>query len=246
LRDYPSDKTQAYIVNETAVQLMHMEDPIGKSFGYQQEEGIIIGVVKDFHFVPMNQRIKPLAIRLDLQGMRFISIKIDSQHIPQAIRSIEKKWKNLSPGFAYEYSFIDEEVEALYRSEKRLSRAVTLFTYIALFLASLGLFGVIMFSVERRVKEIGVRKVLGAGIIDIVALLSRDFMRLILLANLLALPIAYFLIHKWLQSFAYRIDLSIWVFIVSGIATLFISLLTISFHTIKAATANPVDTLRYE
>jgi putative ABC transport system permease protein len=244
--DFPSDRTQAYIVNETAVRLMHLEDPIGKQFGYQREEGLIIGVVKDFHFVPMNQAIKPLAIRLDPQGMRFISIKIDALHMSQAIRSIEKQWKNISPGFAFEYSFIDKEVEALYRSEKRLSRAVTLFTYIALFLASLGLFGVVMFSVERRVKEIGVRKVLGARIIDIVALLSKDFIRLILLANLLALPIAYFLINKWLQSFAYRINLSIWIFIISGMSVLLTSFLTISFQTIKAATSNPVDSLRYE
>lgn len=164
----------------------------------------------------------------------------------RAIRSIEKKWKDISPGFAFEYSFIDEEVEALYRSEERLSRAVTLFTYIALFLASLGLFGLVMFSVERRIKEIGVRKVLGARIIDIVALLSKDFVRLMLLANFFALPLAYILINKWLQSFAYRIDLGIWIFIVSGMAALLASFLTISFQTIKAATANPVESLRYE
>jgi len=245
-KDFPSDMTQAYIVNETAVRSMHMDDPVGKRFGYQQREGIIIGVVKDFHFVPMNQRIKPLAIRRDPQDMRFISIKIDAQHMSRAIRFIEDRWKEISPGFAFEYSFIDEEVDALYRSEKRLNRAVTFFTYIALFLASLGLFGLVMFFVERRVKEIGVRKVLGARIIDIVALLSKDFIRLVLLANLIAVPLSYTLINKWLQSYAYRIDLSAWIFIVSGFLVLVISLLVVSYQTVKAATANPVDSLRYE
>ena len=245
-KDFPSDMTQAYIVNETAVRMMNMEDPIGKRFGYSYREGSIIGVVKDFHFVPMNQRIKPLAIRWDPQDMRFISIKIDAQQMSRAIQLIEKQWKALSPGFAFEYSFIDEEVEALYRSERRLNRAVTLFTYIALFLASLGLFGLVLFSVEKRVKEIGVRKVLGAGTLDIVTLLSKDFIRLVLLANLIALPLAYVLINKWLQSFAYRVGLSAWIFIFSGLAVLVVSLLTVSFQTIKAATANPVDSLRYE
>ncbi|MGD8534950.1 MAG: ABC transporter permease [Candidatus Aminicenantes bacterium] len=245
-RDFPSDMTQAYIVNETAIRLMQMEDPIGKRFGYSYREGVIIGVVKDFHFVPMHQRIKPLAIRWDPQDMRFISIKIDSQNMSRAIQLIEKQWKDLSPGFAFEYSFIDDEVEALYRSEKRLNRAITLFTYIALFLASLGLFGLVMFSVEKRVKEIGVRKVLGARTLDIVALLSKDFIRLVLLANLIALPLAYTMIRKWLQSFAYRVDLNVWIFIVSSLAVLVVSLLTVSYQTVKAATANPVDSLRYE
>ena len=245
-KDFPSDKTQAYIVNETAVRMMNMEEPIGKRFGYPYREGVIIGVVKDFHFVPMHQRVKPLAIRWDPQGMNFISIKIDAQHMTRAIPLIENKWKDLSPGFAFKYSFIDEEVEALYRSERRLNRAVTLFTYIALFLACLGLFGLVLFSVEKRVKEIGVRKVLGAGTMDIVALLSKDFIRLVLLANLIALPLAYFLINKWLQSFAYRVELSVWIFILSGLAVLVVALLTVSFQTVKAATANPVDSIRYE
>ncbi|KPJ66208.1 hypothetical protein AMJ44_08700 [candidate division WOR-1 bacterium DG_54_3] len=245
-RDFPSDMTQAYIVNETAVRLMQMDEPIGKRFGYHHREGIIIGVVKDFHFVPMHQRIKPLAIRWDSQDMRFISVKIDSQHMSRAIQSIENQWKDISPGFAFEYSFIDDEVDTLYRSEKRLNRAITLFTYIALFLSILGLFGLVMFSAEKRVKEIGVRKVLGAGTLDIVALLSKDFIGLILLANLIALPLAYTIINKWLQSFAYRIDLSAWIFIVSGLAVLVVSLLTVSYQTVKAATANPVDSLRHE
>ena len=245
-RDYPSDMTQAYIVNETAVQMMQMEDPIGKRFGYSHREGIIIGVVKDFHFVPMNQRIKPLAIRWDPLDMRFVSIKIDAKHMLRAIRFIEDRWKEISPGFAFEYSFIDDEVDALYRSEKRLNKSVTFFTYIALFLASLGLFGLVMFSVERRVKEIGVRKVLGAGTLDIVALLSKDFIRLVLLANLIALPLSYFLINKWLQSYAYRIELGAGIFIVSGFTVLVISLLVVSCQAIKAAAANPADSLRYE
>ena len=245
-RDFASDMKQAYIVNETAVRLMNMNEPIGKRFGYPEREGVIIGVIRDFHFVPMHQRIKPLAIRLNPQGMNYISIKIDTQHMSQVIQYIENKWKEISPGFAFAYYFIDDEVDALYRSEMRLSGNLTLFTYIALFLASLGLFGLVMFSVERRVKEIGVRKVLGARTSDIVTLLSRDFLRLVLWANLIALPLGYYIIYKWLQSFAYRIDLNVWIFTISGLAALAVALLTVSFQSIKAAMANPVDLLRYE
>jgi len=246
-KDFPSDPQQAYIVNETAVRMMNMKDPIGKRFGYQQgEERVIIGVISDFHFVPMHQRIKPLAIRLNPQGQRYFSIKVDPKHLAPTIRAIEDKWKKISPGFALKYSFIDDEVDALYRSEKRLSSSVTLFTCMALFLANLGLFGLTLFSVERRVKEIGIRKVCGARISNIVVLISKDFFKGILIANSLALPVAYFAVDKWLRGFAYRTNMGIWIFALSSVLSFVFAGLTVAYRANRAALANPVDSLRYE
>jgi hypothetical protein len=244
--EFPSDYERAFIVNETAVQVMQMEEPIGKRFGYPDQEGVIIGVVKDFHFVPMHQRIKPLAIHLNPDRMRHIAVKVDPQHLIRVIHHIERAWKKISPGFAFSYSFIDDSVEALYRSEHRLDRSLTWFAYIALFLASLGLFGLAMFSVERRMKEIGVRKVLGAKIFNIVALISKDFTKSILLANCIALPLAAFVVHRWLQGFAYRANLSLSIFIVTVLISIGTAGLTVVYQTVKAAISNPVDSLRYE
>lgn len=207
------------------------ENPLGKTLHYNnkfdfQVTGIFKNMPKNTHFT--------YDFLASFQSLRTLQGE-DSVYMD--------RWTSMD---FQTYIQLREETDALYQSEKRLNRAVTLFTYIALFLANLGLFGLVMFSVEKRVKEIGVRKVLGARALDIVALLSKDFMRLVLLANLIALPLTYILINKWLQSFAYRIDLSVWIFIVSGLAVLVISLLIVSYQTVKAAMANPVDSLRYE
>jgi len=244
--EFPFDREQAFIVNETAIRLMNMDDPIGKRFGYSWREGIIVGVVKDFHFVPMDQQIKPLAIRLNTSNTHYISIKIDSLNMDRTIQYIEEKWKDISPDFAFTYSFFEDAVDGLYQSEKRLTASLTLFSYIALFLASLGLFGLALFTGERRIKEIGVRKVFGAKIFNIVTLLLVDFLRWIFVANLIALPLAYYTMKHWLQSFAYRTTIGLWIFVLSLIISFGIAGITIIYQTIKAATANPVESLRYE
>jgi putative ABC transport system permease protein len=245
-RSFPSDMTQAYLVNETAVRAMNMEDPIGKRFGYRGPEGVIIGVIKDFHFVPMHQRIQPLAVRLNLQSQIFLSIKIRSQNLARAIRTIKDKWQTLSPGFAFTYSFFDDDVAALYRPEQQLSRSVAFFTYMALILANLGLFGLTLFSVERRVKEIGIRKVCGARAFNIIFLISKDFFKWVLFANVLALPLAYWTVGKWLRSFAYRIDIGPGIFLLASFVSIATAGLTIVVRAHKAALANPVNSLRYE
>ncbi len=245
-KDFPTDPEQAFLVNETAIKAMGMENPVGKKFADWRGWGTIIGVVKDFHFVPMHQPIKPLAVRLRTDDMRFISIKVDPSRLSQTLSFIEKKWKETTPGFAFTYSFFDEAVDALYQAEERLNLSLRFFTVVAVLLACLGLFGLSLFSIEQRTKEVGIRKVLGAGIIDIVTLLSRDFLRWVAAATVIAWPLSFYAISKWLQSFAYRTDLSLWIFVVATAAVLGIAVLTVAYQALKAAVANPVDSLRYE
>ncbi len=245
-RDFSSDSNQAYLVNETAVRMMNLKDPIGKSFGYPGQMGVIIGVVSDFHFVPLNQRIKPLAIRLNPDSHIYFSIKVDPRHLARTIQAVEDKWEKNSPGFAFKYTFIDDEVEAIYRSEKKLSRSVTLFSCMALFLANLGLFGLTLFSIERKVKEIGIRKVCGARVFNIFFLIFKDFSKWIFIANFIAWPVAYFALSKWLQGFAYRTNMGIWIFVLSVLLSFALAGLTVLYRALKAATVNPVNSLRYE
>jgi putative ABC transport system permease protein len=245
-KDFPSDPEQAYLVNETAVNAMQVDNPIGKSFGYPNHQGVIVGVIRDFHFVPMHQPIKPLAVRLKTAEMRFISIKIDPIRLSQTLRFVETEWKEITPGFAFAYSFFDEAVDELYRSEERLNLSLRFFSVLAVFLACLGLFGLVLFSIEQRTKEVGIRKILGAGTVDIVVLLSKDFLRWVVVANVIAWPLSFYAVNKWLQSFAYRTSLDLFVFAAATSTVVGISVLTIAYQAVKAAVTNPVDSLRYE
>jgi putative ABC transport system permease protein len=245
-KDFPSDPEQAYLINETAVKAMQMDNPIGRRFGYPHHQGVIIGVIRDFHFVPMHLPIRPLAVRLNTAEMRFISIKVNPVRLSQTLGFIETKWKEITPGFAFTYSFFDDAVDELYRSEERLNLSLRFFSVLAVFLACLGLFGLVLFSIEQRTKEVGIRKVLGAGTVDIVSLLSKDFLRLVGAANIIAWPLSFYAANKWLQSFAYRTSLDLWVFAAATVTVLAISVLTIAYQAVKAAVTNPVDSLRYE
>ena len=166
--------------------------------------------------------------------------------MPSTIAFIEETWKKYSPYHPFEYFFIDERIDEMYRSEKKMGQIFNYFMIITIFVACLGLFGLALFTAERKKKEIGIRKVLGAKISNIIILLTKEFLFLVVLANMISWPIAYFFMNKWLQSFAYRMSLEIWIFILSGLSALAVAFLTISFQTLKAATANPVDSLRYE
>lgn len=245
-KEFPSDPNQAYIVNETAVRQMKLTDPVGKRFGYANRPGVIIGVVADFHFVPIRQRVVPLAIRLNPAGPAYLSVRIAPKGMSRTIQSIEDRWKKISPRFAFNYSFVDSDVGALYRTEFRLSRAVAASTLIALFLAYLGLYGLTLFFVERKVKEIGIRKVFGAGSLPIVLLLSKDFFKRIVLADVLAAPLAYLTVEAWLRGFAYRAPLRPGAFVLASAASLALAGLTIISRACRAALANPVESLRYE
>lgn len=245
-KEFSSDPEQAYLVNETAVKAMQMDNPTGKRFGYPNHQGVIIGVIRDFHFVPMHLPIRPLAVRLKTADIRFISVKVNPVRLSQTLGFIETKWKEIAPGFAFTYSFFDEAVNELYRSEERLNLSLRFFSALAVFLACLGLFGLVLFSIEQRTKEVGIRKVLGAGTVDIVTLLSKDFLRWVAAANIIAWPLSFYAANKWLQSFAYRTSLDLWVFAAATVTVLAISVLTVAYHSVKAAVTNPVDSLRYE
>jgi putative ABC transport system permease protein len=252
-----SDRTGggAYILNETAVEQIGWDDPIGKKlrFSYNEEMGTVIGVIKNFHNRPLHYAQEPVALQLNSNSniklrhkIRMISIKIRPENIQETIKEIEKVWKKFSGGWPLEYKFMDDEYDKMYKSEIQLGTLFRFLSILAISISCLGLFGLSLFKTEQRTKEIGIRKVLGASVPSIVKLLSKDFTKCVLVANILSWPIAYYVMIKWLQNFAYRASLNIWIFILSGLAALIIALLTVSYQTIKAATANPIDSLRYE
>jgi putative ABC transport system permease protein len=243
-REYATDEKEAVLLNETAFKITGWEDPIGKRF----DEGIVVGIVKDFHFEPLRESIKPIFFRVmtDSNTSFFLSIKIKSEDIPSALASIDKTWKKFSPDYPFSYTFVDGAIENLYRSEQRIGNAFKYFSLIAIFIACLGLFGLTSFRVEQRTKEIGIRKIMGASVPKIMMMLTFDFAKLVLLANIIAWPAAFYFVNRWLEGFAYRTVMGPWIFLLTGIVTLVIALITIGIQSVKAATANPVDSLRYE
>ena len=246
-REFPSDRVNAYIVNETIADYIGWKDPVGQKFSWsgRSNMGEVIGVVKDFHFFALHMPIDGLAIKLNPNG-NYLSVKIHPENMDKTISFIEKKWKELSPEYPFTFAFLDETIDRMYRTEQRLGRGINIFTTIAIFIACFGLFGLASFTAEQKTKEIGIRKILGAPILSIVYLLSHDFLKRVFLAAILATPLAYFVMKKWLQNFAYRVDIGLWIFALAAGLALFIALITISFQTFRAAAANPVDSLRYE
>jgi len=246
MRERGTDANEGFIINETAAHLMGMEEPIGKRFGFANKEGFVIGVVKDFHFESLHNTIRPLAIEINPWGHRYISIKIDPDDIMNTLDFIKNKWEELSPGFPFSYSFVDDIVHEQYVYEEKLFAAIKTSTILAILLSCIGLAGLASFSARSKIKEIGIRKVFGASIVGIITIFSKHFARVIILSAVVAWPCAYYFMHKWLQNFAYKTHIGIWIFILPTMIILFVALLTLSFQTIKAATANPVDSLKYE
>ncbi|HKP33136.1 MAG TPA: FtsX-like permease family protein, partial [Chitinophagaceae bacterium] len=249
-RDFSLD-TSAFLINEAAAKILGFkrnEDVIGKDFGYGPRRGKLIGVFNDFHFESMHQKIVPLVLLVPrtANGYGRISVKIAGSDMNSALACIEKTWKKFLPETPYEYTFLDENFERLYNAESRQKSLFSVFAGLAIFIACLGLFGLSAFEISQRIKEIGIRKVLGANITTIVTLLSKDFLKLIGIAAILAFVIAGYAMNSWLQDFAYRISMPWWIFIVAGIVATLVGLCTISFQAIKAATANPVKSLRTE
>ncbi|MFT3935011.1 MAG: ABC transporter permease [Chitinophagaceae bacterium] len=249
-RDFGTDSAN-FILNETSVQALGWSLPqaIGKDFKYGDTRGHIIGVVKDFNFENLHQQIAPMIFTMrppSREQFNCLSIKITGNNIPATMAHIENTWKKYFPETPYESNFLDENFDALYKSEQKQGSIFTVFSCIAILIACLGLFGLSAFSITQRVKEIGVRKVLGASTGNIVSLLSKDFLKLVAVAAIIAFPVAWYAMHNWLQDFAYRINMPWWIFIVAGIAAAVVALVTISFQAIKAALANPVKSLRSE
>jgi putative ABC transport system permease protein len=246
-RDMPTDATKAFIINETAVKQLGIsaEQAVGKGFEYGAQKGFVIGVVKDFHFESLHQSIAPIVMKISSHSLNQIAIRI-AGNIPNTMAFLQKQWKKYRSNYPFTFEFIDERLARQYTSEMKLRKLFFLFSLIGIVIACLGLLGLSIYSAERRFKEIGIRKVLGATVPGIILLISRGFTKWVLVANLIAWPAAYFVMNMWLKNFAYRITISIWVFILSGLIAFIIALLTVSYQSIRAATANPVEALRYE
>ncbi|NEU69257.1 FtsX-like permease family protein [Spirosoma agri] len=243
---FGTDST-SYIINETALAKIGYKNPIGQSLEWGRRTGRIIGVLADFHFNSMRQSIEPLIIRLDKNAVwGTILIRTEAGKTQEAIASLEKVYKELNPKTPFTYQFSDQEYAKLYRSEQVVSQLVNYFAILAVFISCLGLFGLAAFTAEQRTKEIGVRKVLGASVTSVVAMLSKDFLKLVLIAIMLASPVAWYVMSQWLKGFIYRTEIEWWVFALAGLLSVGIALLTISYQSIKAALMNPVKSLRSE
>lgn len=248
-REFMTDTTHAMILNEAAVKnfgYRSPQDAVGRDFNQWGREGKIIGVMKDFHFKSLQQEIKPLSMRIEPNGCALISIKVSGDNLPGTISSIENKWNSLIPARPFSYFFLDEFFDKQYKSEQRFGKLFLNFAILAIIISCLGLLGLASYSTMQRTREIGIRKVLGATVANIVNLLSKDFLRLVLIAIVIASPVAYFSMNKWLKDFAYRIPISWWIFVIAAVAATLIAVLTVSFQAIKAAVSNPVISLRTE
>ncbi|MBS1933627.1 MAG: ABC transporter permease [Bacteroidetes bacterium] len=248
-REFATDTANKMVVNESVVRLLGYSSPeqaIGKKFEQWGRKGEIIGVVKNFHYKSLQEEIKPLTMRIEPTGFGMLSIKLSTTNLSSTIKEIGKKWEQAIPHRPFDYSFLDESFDQQYRAEDRFGNLFFNFAVLAIFISCLGLLGLASYSTIQRTKEIGVRKVLGASVSNIVNLLSLEFIKLVVVAFVIAVPVAWFGMHKWLMDFAYRTNINWWVFVLAGVAATFIAFITISFQAIKAAVANPVKSLRSE
>lgn len=243
-----------FILNEAAVKEFGWTDPVGKPFVWKHmrggteinSHGTIIGVVKDFHTGSLRNPIAPIVFFPWISQLRALQLKVTPTNLPETLQFLEAKWDALMPDRPFEYYFLDEGIDEHYQVDIQLSQVFSSFSLLAIFIACLGLFGLTAFTTQQRTKEIGVRKILGASVSHIIYLLSRDIIKLVLIAVLIACPMGYYAMNEWLQDFTYRISLSSWMFIISGLLALLIALATVSYQAFKSATSNPVDALRNE
>jgi putative ABC transport system permease protein len=245
-KEMSTDATEAFIINEAAVRQFQLKNPLETQFEWDDKRGKVIGVVKDFQFQSLRDEITPLIIHIFTPSTLVFAIRIRPDNVPDTLVFIEDKWKQLDPAHPFTYAFMDENFDRLYRREEKLGQIFSIFSMLAIFIASLGLLGLALFMAEQRTKEIGIRKILGASTARIFVLLSKEFAILVLLANVIAWPTAYIFMLKWLQNFAYRVDIQPWIFVLSATLAIMIALLTISAQALKVSMSDPVESLRYE
>lgn len=249
--EFPTDminwetQTLAFIINKSAAQAMELDDPIGKEFRVWFKKGPIIGVVEDYHFKSMRSAITPMFFMLNPAYWNEIVVRINPKSA-SVLTDIKTVWDQFVPEYPLEFHFVSDKVRELYYSDKNLADSLNVFSILAIMIAAMGLFALTLLSINQRIKEIGIRKVVGASVTGVVILLSKDYLKLVVIANLIAWPLAWYTGTKWLENFAYHIDLTIWPFILSGLSALLIAFLTVSWQAVRAATANPVESLRYE
>jgi putative ABC transport system permease protein len=255
--NHPEDSTESYIINETAAKILNMNSPInepligslfnGKDWSYKK--GKIIGVVKDFHFAALKQEIKPVVFNLQsfkTDKPSYLFVRINEKEVPSTIAFLENTWKKTEPEFPITHTFLNEQLKTLYKAEEKILQLFTVFCLLAIFISCLGIYGLSLYTAIQRKKEIAIRKVLGASVQRIVFLLSIDFIKLFLIAIIIACPIGWYLMNNWLADFAYRISISYWIFIIASVAAIFVAIVTISIQAIKVATTNPTKSLKTE
>jgi putative ABC transport system permease protein len=243
--EYPTDR-DAYLINETLARDLNWENPTGMTI---ERDGVhkVIGMVRDFHFASLHQEIGSLIFTMNpYMGYNFLLVRFRTENMNTLINSIRNVWEKIDPNEPFEYFFLDNAFDEMYRSEQKLTSMLLYIAILAIIIACMGLFGLALYNTEQRTKEIGVRKVFGSTVSKVVFLLTGKFTRWVLLSNLLAWPVAYFIIRKFMQMYAYRIDLPVWIFFLTALGTYLIALITISFQSVKAGTTNPAKTLRYE
>ena len=248
-KEYLTDSIHAMILNNTAVKNLGYASPqkiIGKRFNADGTQGTVIGVIDDFHYHSLKEAVQPLSLRMGLNYWDFITLKVNAKNLPATLAVLKNKWDRIIPNRPFMYFFLDENFDKQYSADQKFGRLFLYFALLAILISSLGLLALASYSTLQRTKEIGIRKVLGASVIGIVNLLSKDFLKLVLIAAIIAFPVAWYTMNKWLQNFAYKINISWWVFAIAGMLAILISLITISFQAIKAAIANPVKSLRTE
>jgi putative ABC transport system permease protein len=248
-KEFGADSS-AVIINETASEMLGYSDPIGKSLytsdGNSSNQNIklaIVGVVKNFNFESLRENIGPLCFRLG-NSKNTLIFKVNTGDLAQLVDQIESKWNAFAPDMPFSYRFLDDSFDEMYRAETRIGKVALIFSFLTILIACLGLFGLVTYLTEQRVKEIGIRKVLGANELSIVILILKNFLKLVFLAIVIACPLAYYFMKNWLDDFTYRIPISWWVFVLAGLVAITISLLTVSYHAIKASLVNPVKSLR--
>jgi len=245
--DNPADKKATYMINETAIKLYELKNPVGQVIvPGNGVKGQIIGIIKDFHYRGLNYEQTPLILFYTEEYKNYVNIKLISTNITSALDKIRMTWEETCPAFAFEYGFLDATYDQQYQPERKFESLLFSFALLALFIASIGLFGLSVFTIERRTKEIGIRKANGATTFEIMTLLNKNIIKWVLIAFVIACPIAWYAMNKWLQNFAFRTNINLWIFVLAGLIALGIALTTVSWQSWRAAKRNPVEALRYE
>jgi putative ABC transport system permease protein len=248
--EFSTDKTSAFVINEAAAAAMKLESPVGKGLSLWDINGTIIGVVSDYHFKTVHQQVSPVILVMNTTrnfgGFESITLRIKPENMEAAIKYAQHVINQHNNGYRSEYHFLDETFDNRYYAEKRLAVIFNISSVLAIFISCIGLYAMISFAVTKKTKEIGIRKVNGASILSILGILTKDTVLWIVIAVLVASPVAWFFSEKWLGNFAYRTDLDLWIFLLAGAIALVVALLTMSWQSWRAASRNPVESLRYE
>ncbi|MFH2035412.1 MAG: FtsX-like permease family protein [Candidatus Zixiibacteriota bacterium] len=247
-KEHPSDKSEAIVINETAARMMNLENPVGSKLPRGFKDAFIVGVVEDFHYYPLHRKIEPLVLHMNgisnMTSVRHISAHLSSNNVSLALEKLKDTWQRVTGGIPFEYKFLDERVGEQYANELRWKKIVNYSSMVSILVTCLGLFGLTSLAVVKRSKEIAIRKVLGASTASIISALTKEFILLVGVANIIAWPLAFYMMNNWLTNFTFRIKIGLGLFLAAGLISLSIALATLSYHAIKAASANPVDSIQ--